>query len=153
MSVDEIIKYLGSEFPDVVLKQTWGETSFFVNPGDALPSGAYFATVKESDGENDRASNLDRESVFRLNFGPGKAAFVDLFGTPPARPGKGSVIEGPWQLDALDEVMPHPIYGWMSWMCVLNPSTTSMDICKPLLILAYDKARKNAEKRIAGMKG
>ena len=56
MSVDEIIKYLGSEFPDVVLKKTWGETSFFVNPDDALPSGAYFATIKESDGENDRAS-------------------------------------------------------------------------------------------------
>ena len=76
-----------------------------------------------------------------------------MFGPPPARPGKGGVIEGPWQLDALDKVMPHPIYGWMSWVCVLNPSPASMDICKPLLMLAYDKARKNAEKRITGMKG
>ena len=152
MDVDEIINMLGSQFPDVVLKKAWGETSFFVNPGHVLPSGAYFATIKEKDGENDSASNLDRNGIFRLNFGPGKLAFVNTFGAPPARPGKGGIIKGPWQFDALDKIMPHPVYGWMSWMCVLNPSNASMETCMPLLKLAYDKALKNAKKRITARK-
>lgn len=153
MKVGEVIDMLRSQFPDVVLKKAWGETSFFVNPENILPSGAYFATIKEKDGENDSASNLDRDGIFRLNFGPGKPAFVKLFGSPPVRPGKGGIIEGPWQFDAMDKIMPHPVYGWMSWMCVLNPSNTSIETCMPLLKLAYDKASVNAAKRIAARKG
>jgi hypothetical protein len=53
---------------------------FFYNPDNSLPKGIYFATIKESDGPNDKASNLDREGVFRLSIGIGKKNYQSLFG-------------------------------------------------------------------------
>lgn len=43
------------------LLQAYGERTFFVNPDGRLPRGAYFATIKEADGLNDRTSRLDRD--------------------------------------------------------------------------------------------
>ena len=34
-----------------------------------LKRGIYFCTIKEKDGDNDKASNLHRYAVFRVNFG------------------------------------------------------------------------------------
>ena len=150
MEIKEISNWLTNRFDHVVPKNSWGETSFFINPGNRLPSGAYFATLKEKDGDNDKASNLNREGVFRLNFGPGKVAFEPLFGKPPARPPKGGIIEGPWDFGAQNQLMPHPIYGWMSWMCILNPGTKMFDRCKPLLEQAYEKALASVHKRLEG---
>ena len=148
MNIGSIADYLQSEFSDVVAKNAWGETSFFVNPNCLLPSGTYFATLKEKDGENDQASDLDRPGIFRLNFGPGKPAFVKAFGAPPARPGKGCIIEGPWQFTDIDVIMPHPVYGWMGWMCILNPSRSNFDYCKDLLATAHQKASLAVYKRL-----
>ncbi|MDD9908241.1 MAG: DUF6194 family protein [Ahrensia sp.] len=148
MTAEVISSWIVETFDHVVAKGAWGETSFFVNPGRALPSGAYFATIKQKDGDNDRASALDREAVYRLNFGPGRRAFEELFGSPPARPGKGKIIEGDYDFKALDVIMPHPIYGWMSWMCVLNPSRRTFELCQPLLYFAHAKASAAAEKRL-----
>lgn len=148
MIPDEISKWILDNFKDVSPKASWGETSFFVNPQDRLPSGAYFATLKEKDGDNDKSSFLDREAVFRLNFGPGKKMFEEVFGSTPARPSKGCIIQGNWDFKALDELMPHPIYGWMGWMCVLNPSKNTFTNINMLIHAAYEKARSNVEKRL-----
>ena len=129
--------------------EAWGETSLFYNPGNQLPRGVYFATVKSKDGENDRASNLDRESVFRLNIGTTKPLFLERFGPPPPRPAKGMHIEGNWDFTALDRLTPHPVYGWMSWVSILNPSDASMIDLEPLLDAAYQKAVTAFDKRIA----
>lgn len=139
------------EFNHVVAKASWGETAFFVNPGGRLPSGSYFATLKEKDGDNDRASNLDREGVFRLNFGPGRKPFEKIFGPPPARPAKGGVIEGPWDFTHADTLMPHPVYGWMSWMCMLNPSEKSFREIRPLIKEAYGRALQSATRKLEKM--
>ena len=147
MTPEAIAAWIASRYDDVHPKSSWGEPSFFVNPGQSLPSGAYFATIKEKDGDNDKASDLDRAEVFRLNFGPGKPAFQTVFGDAPARPPKGGVIEGPWDFTALNQLIPHPVYGWMGWMCVLNPSQTTLSEIEPLLIAAYDKARTTVDKR------
>ena len=152
ISPEEIGRWITSNFEHVRPKETWGETSFFVNPDGRLPSGAYFATIKETDGENDKASNLDRDGVFRFNFVPGKKAFVETFGTPPARPPKGGIIEGPWDFTEKNLLMPHPIYGWMGWMCILNPTKETFSSIEPLLYLAYDKARETVVKRLAKQK-
>ena len=34
-----------------------------------LPNGVYFCTLKENNGANDKASELDRDGVFRLSIG------------------------------------------------------------------------------------
>ena len=54
--------YIGKQ--PTTLKNSYGERSFFYNPGHLLPSGTYFLTIKTHDGPNDKASQLDRENVF-----------------------------------------------------------------------------------------
>ena len=148
MTPQNIREWILAEFDHVVPKPSWGETSFFVNPANKLPSGTYFATIKEKDGENDKTSNLNRDGVFRLSFGPGKEAFGAKFGAPAARPPKGGQIAGDWNFEELDVLTPHPIYGWMSWMAILNPTTISFKECQPLLSQAYEKAFNAARSRI-----
>ena len=112
-----------------------------------LPRGVYFATVKEKDGENDRASNIDREGVFRFNVGTSKPLFLERFGPPPPRPGKGQAIEGEWDFTELDTITPHPVYGWMSWVSVLNPSAQTLEGMDDLIEAAFLKAKTAFDKK------
>lgn len=97
---DSVIQYLLDRFDGTRVVEAWGERSIFYNPGYKLPRGVYFATVKEKDGDNDKASRLDRAGMFRLNVGTTRPLFLERFGPPPARPGKGGVIDGPWDFTA-----------------------------------------------------
>ena len=126
----------------------WGEVSFFVNPDGRLKRGAYFATIKQKDGEHDRASQLDRGGLWRLNFGLPKADFAALFGEAPSRPAKGGVVAGSWDFTALDVLTPHPVYGWMGWVAILNPSSGSMGALRPLIAKAHGKALQAGQKRM-----
>lgn len=146
-SIDQLHEFLTSQLDGVSPQNSWGETAYFYNPGNLLKRGTYFATIKEKDGENDRASNLDRDGIWRLNFGVPKTEFHKLFGQPPARPAKGGVIEGPWDFTQLDQLTPHPVYGWMSWLAINVPSLQSFELCKPLLVEAHGKAKSIFEKR------
>lgn len=138
-----------SALPEVRPVEAWGETSFFVNPGGRLRRGTYFATVKEKDGDNDRASGLDRDGVWRLNLGLPKDDFRARFGTPPVRPAKGGVVEGEWDFRALDVLTPHPVYGWMSWAAVLCPSAAIWDDLLASVNAAHVHALSKAQKRIS----
>lgn len=134
--------------PGVVPKAAWGETSYFYNPGSRFERGTYFATLKDHDGASDRASRLDRPGVWRLNIGVGKTTYLALFGPPPHRPGKGETIEGHWDFTALDVLTPHPVYGWMSWVAVLNPSAETWARCIDLLADAHKRAAATFERRV-----
>lgn len=136
-------------FEGVVTIEAWGETTFFYNPNRIFKRGTYFATLKAKNGEHDRASGLDREGVFRLNMGLPKPLFIEHFGLPPARPAKGGVIEGTWDFTARDTLTPHPVYGWMGWVSVLNPSIATFNHCQTLLDAAHQKAKSGFEKRLA----
>jgi hypothetical protein len=147
--IDLAHAHLSQHLPGVVPIEAWGETSYFYNPGAALKRGTYFATIKQKDGANDKASHLDRAGVWRLNIGVKKATFIALFGTPPARPEKGGIIEGPWDFTVLDQLMPHPVYGWMGWVAVLCPSQSIWQTCIPLIADAHARAAANFAKRTA----
>jgi hypothetical protein len=41
---------------------------------------------------------------------------------------------------ALDTLTPHPVYGWMSWVSVLNPSKTTFEAIEPLLAESHTLA-------------
>jgi len=71
-----------------------------------------------------------------------------MFGTKPKRPAKGGIIEGSWDFTAFNTIMPHPVYGWMGWACVLNPTDATFQTCLPLIKIAYDKAQKTFEDRL-----
>ncbi len=145
--IADVDTWLVASFEGLVPQNSWGERSYFYNPGGNAPRGTYFLTIKEKDGANDRASDLDRPGVWRLNFGLQKPDFVALFGYPPSRPGKGQAIEGPWDFTELDQLTPHPVYGWMGWVAILNPSAGTFEQLKPLIARAHEKARHTFDKR------
>ena len=147
MDSSSIAKYIVGTFADIRPVAAWGETSFFYNPGRKLPRGIYFATIKDKDGDNDCASNLQRPGVYRLNIGISKQTYRALFGPQPARPAAGGVVGTGHDFTVLDQLLPHPVYGWMSWVSVLNPSVTTFDTVKPLLSEAYDLAVGKFAKR------
>jgi hypothetical protein len=135
-------------FEGVREKASWGERAFFVNPGDRLPSGTYFATIKTADGPNDRASRLGA-GRWRLNLGLPKALYLARFGQPPGRPAKGGVVAGPWDFTAEDVLTPHPVYAWMGWVAVVAPRPATLDALAPLIAAAYERAIGAARCRIA----
>ena len=146
ISPEALIETLLARFPGTVAVEAWGETALFYNPEQILPRGVYFATVKEKDGDNDQASQIDRDGVFRFNLGTSKPLFLARFGPPPPRPGKGQAIEGDWDFTSLNSTTPHPVYGWMSWICVLNPTRQTLKGMDDMIEAAFEKAKTAFEK-------
>ncbi|GHA86366.1 DUF6194 family protein [Cognatilysobacter bugurensis] len=149
MEESSVAQYICESFEGIVPVCAWGETSFFYNPGLVLPRGVYFATLKVKDGDNDQASDLARPGVFRLNMGIGKPTYRSLFGLPPARPAAGGVVNTGHDFSVLDTLTPHPVYGWMAWVSVLNPSAQTFETIKPLLREAHELAAVKFDKRVA----
>lgn len=160
MEFDNIISLLKKKYSGLNQIDTWGETSLFYNPKNLLKHGAYFLTFKKKDGENDSASRLDRNIVkYRMNFKITKTTFLKRFCEPtlPKRPKKGRVIilESGNSYDPMvvDKIFPHPVYAWMSWVSVINPSqeTIAQLIESGFIDEAYDDAveryRKTSKKR------
>ena len=146
--IEDVHRFITSTLDGVNPVSAWGETAYFYNPGGVLKRGTYFATIKDKDGDNDRASGLDRDGIWRLNIGIGSQAFLAMFRHKPARPAKGGVIEGPWDFTEIDRIMPHPVYGWMGWIAVLNPGAATFETCKPLITAAHQRAADSFSKRI-----
>ena len=142
-----ISNYLLTTFNDLKSLDAWGETSFFYNPGNLRPRGCYFCTIKERDGENDKASALDRKDVFRFNFGVARETFLKLFGTIPKRPPKRGVIKGIYDFTQSDILCPHPVYGWMCWVAIINPSRESFNQLKELLHESYQLILQKHKKK------
>ena len=148
MRPDEIIDRLTSRFDGLAPKASWGETSLFYNPDLALANGVYFCTVKEHDGANDRSSELDRPGVFRLALGLPAECYERLFGSRPVRPAKGTAVATGHDFTRLDVVMPHPIYAWMGWIQVLNPSDETFGSMESLFAESYDHVVRKFEKSL-----
>jgi hypothetical protein len=68
-----------------------------------------------------------------LNVGVSKQSFATLFGTPSAS-GEG----GGYDYTALDHILPHPVYGKMYLVCVLNASPGTFETVRGLLAEAYE---------------
>jgi hypothetical protein len=152
LTVDEIVAGLTGRFEGLAPKASWGETSLFYNPGAQLANGIYFVTIKEDDGENDKASRLGREGVFRVSFGLAGDAYQRMFGAKPGRPAKGGVVEvgGAFDFAGVGELMPHPIYAWMGWVQILSPSRAGFDALLPLLDDSYAAAKVKFARAVGG---
>ena len=144
-----ITQSITATFASVQPVDAWGDTFFFYNPDRQRAAEIYFATLKSKDDEYDNTSNLNRPDVFRLNIGISKATYRTLFGAPPARADTGKAVETKDDFSALDQLLPHPVYGRMFWVCVLNPSAATFQALQPLLAEAYDLAVKKYAKRMA----
>lgn len=153
-----------SAFGGVDVVTTNGNSFFFYDPGrDTPPDHRFpFATLVTSD-EYDQFSDLSRPGVYRLNVGVSgetfRALFPDRF-SEPAAPAE-SVPDAPdsdatptgdstYDFTALDQILPHPVYGRMHWVCVLNPSPATFARIQPLLAEGYElAARRHAGQRPA----
>lgn len=142
-TVDEIaiIDFITGALGPVDMIQADGDSYFMYRP--AVPPETDkrqpFATLVTGD-RHDQVSDLDRPGVYRLNIGPGKARFQNLFGT-------GKIDDSRYDFAALDTIMPHPVYANMYFLCVLNPSPATFDRLKPMLVEAYEWAKKLYERR------
>src|SRR5262245_43126570 len=116
MTEAEIAQFIEQSFPAAQAVTAGGTTFFFHGEQRMMP----VATLVTDD-EHDQASHLSREVVFRLNVGVSKATFVSLLGPPPPPPGESGVIENGLDYTQLDQLLPHPVYGNLFWISVLNP--------------------------------
>lgn len=151
MHKDAIAEHLARLSPAVTPVEAWGETAYFYNRDGRLPRGVYFATLKSKDGDNDRASRLDRPAVYRLNIGVSKATYQSLLGPLPARPAAGGVVDTGHDFSALDTLLPHPVYGWMAWICVVSPSAATFERVKTLIAEAHELAMRKFDKRVRSL--
>lgn len=137
-------------YPLLSENKNWGERGLFYNPNEQFSKGAYVLTFKEKVGKNDMASDLNSAGSFRLNFKISKETFIELFQSIPKRPAAGGIIEGAYDFTRVDELMPHPVYGWMTWVCVKNPSLKTMESIETagLLDEAYHAAVVTIDKKL-----
>jgi hypothetical protein len=138
MTAIDLENWILDNYQGVIVANAYRERSFFYNPDGSLLKGIYFVTIKESNGPNDKSSNLDREGVFRLSLGVGKKNFQNLFGAIPRRPIKGGVIDYDFNFSILGVLMPHPIYAWISWVAINNPTSENIQSIKFLLDFSYE---------------
>ena len=76
-----------------------------------------------------------------------RQTFLRLFGSQPSPPPVGGVINTGHDFAALDQLMPHPTYGNMFWLCVLNPSAGTWEAIKPLIAEAQELAAARLARR------
>jgi hypothetical protein len=137
MNAKQLEHWILDNYQGVIVTDAYRERSFFYNPDGSLPKGIYFATIKESDGPNDKASNLDREGIYRLSIGLGKKQYQQLFGDVPKRPATGEIVNLNFDFTISEMFMPHPIYAWLGWVCINNPNNKNLDLLKHLLAISF----------------
>jgi len=155
----EISQYLTTTFKGVNVVVASGDSFFFYNPDSTVPPDHMFPWVTlVTSNHNDSFSDLDPPGRFRLNIGVGKQTFRALFGqfklpASPDRAADSAAQAGDYDFTALDQVMPHPVYGQMYWVCVLNPSAeTFATQVRPLLVEAYERAVSKYQRQAARTK-
>lgn len=148
MKKEDLLRELENRYRDINQIFTYKEYSYFYNPNNMLPRGVYFATIKESDGQNDKASNLDREEVYRFSFGLSTKIYESRFGGKPKRPLKGEVVDIEYDFTVFNTITPHPVYAWMGWVQILNPKLEQLPMLLELLDERYEIVEKEFIKRI-----
>ena len=135
MEHEAITEYIRDTFDALDVVEASGDVYFFADPDGTsdLTRRLPFATIVTSDAY-DQFSNLNRPSVYRLNVGLSGETFLTLF--PSSSLDQNDQTD---QIDftALDQVMPHPVYGNMFWVFMLNPSAFTFAKVRPLLAEAY----------------
>jgi hypothetical protein len=112
----------------------WGDVFFYYAPDGVVPKGQPFATIVTKDYPDDTASRLDRPGVFRLNISASREDFGRWAGQD-ADP------------SAADVLFPHPVYGAMAWLSVVNPGPATAGPVRDLLAAAHDRAKGLYQRR------
>lgn len=151
MRIDEIIEYIealggvltlrprpGDGTPEI----SWGDVFFYYAPDGVVPRTQPFATIVTKDYPDDQRSRLDRADTFRVNIAAGAAEFRQWTGHEPREE-----ITDDVDAAAADVVNPHPVYGGLGWLCVVNPGTRTTTPVRDLLRTAHHAARDRYRRR------
>lgn len=131
MEANDIRQYILQEFEGVQVVNDEENSFFFYDAENRAP----FVTIVANN-KYDTYSNLDRRGVYRLNIGIGKLTFRSMF------PVEKIPTESGYDFTALDVLMPHPEYGRMYWVCILNPSASTFAKVRAMLNEGYEIAVK-----------
>ncbi|MFF1879573.1 DUF6194 family protein [Leifsonia sp. NPDC058230] len=136
----ELAPSAGSEFPEVA----WGDHFFYYAPDGKVPQNVQpYATIVTKDYPDDRESDLDPDGRWRLNIHVGQERFTELTGENPRDPVAHDFSEA-------DTIMPHPVYGPLGWVAVVNPGERTTATVVELLRAAHEDERRRVERRSAG---
>ncbi|MEV7723107.1 DUF6194 family protein [Streptomyces sp. NPDC087917] len=120
----------------------WGDAFFYYAPDGRMPrNGRPYGTVVVKDQPGDTASDLDPPGRSRVNVQVDRTAFRRLTGEDPRE------LALPRDHGATDLLMPHPVYGALSWVCVVNPGGRTTDTLLRLLREAHEAARARHARR------
>lgn len=138
MTIAAIKFYITQKFENINVTEVDGDLFFMHNTNDKMP----FATIVVKDNEYDNVSNLDREGFFRLNIGIDKDAFMSIFEGVTEKRGIGVYLDSEIDFTKEDTLFPHPVYGSMYWISVVNPSEKTFEGLKGYLDWGYVKVVK-----------
>lgn len=128
----------GGEFPEIA----WGDAFFYYAPDGRMPQNVQpYGTIVTKNYPGDTACDLDPPGRWRVNVHVDRATFRELTGEEPRS------LTRPRDYAAADSVMPHPVYGALGWICVVNPAERTTDTVMRLLRDAHDAARARFERR------
>ena len=121
---------------------SWGDVFFYFAPDGVVPTVQPFATIVTKDYPGDEGSRLNRPGAFRVNVAAGTAEFSRRSGRGPRDPTSGDVDPA-----AVDVIFPHPVYGSLGWLSVVNPGPETTGPLCDLLRSAHQAARRRRERR------
>ncbi|MFE1836313.1 DUF6194 family protein [Streptomyces sviceus] len=113
----------------------WGDAFFYYAPDGRTPRNTQpYGTIVTKDYPDDTASDLDPPGRWRVNVQVGRTALPHLLGErhDPA---------------TADVLLPHPVYGSLGWICVVNPGERTTGTVVRLLREAHEAARARAARR------
>ena len=115
----------------------WGDAFFYYAPDGQVPTTVQpYGTVVTKNYPDDTSCDLDRPGRWRVNVHVGRERARGLVG--------GEVAWGDVEADVL---LPHPVYGELGWVCVVNPADRTTPQVLDLLREAHDDARRRYERR------
>lgn len=128
-------------FPELA----WGDKFFYYSPDGTVPQNVQpCGTIVVKDYPDEPAANLSPERA-RVNIQVDRDTFVRLIGVEPR--GLGSEYDTALvNYSVADTFFPHPSYGPLSWVSVIEPTTT-LDAALELLRTAHAAARARVERR------
>lgn len=128
----------GSEFPE----SAWGDAFFYYAPDGEVPQNIQpYGTIVTKDYPDDTASRLDEEGRWRVNIHIDRSTFVRLTDEEPRH------LTRHRDFAATDQINPHPVYGALGWVAIVNPGERTMSTALELLREAHRAARLRFERR------
>lgn len=126
------------DFPELA----WGDAFFYYAPDGRIPHNTQpYGTIVTKDYPDDTACDLAPPNRWRVNIHVDRATFKELTGEEPRSTTR------PRDYTSTDTVLPHPVYGALSWLCVVNPGERTADTVDHLLRDAHEAARARAARR------